>query len=152
MESRSNDRNVDAASFYKVLFNRTRNIKVSFTVLKKYFTDFHHTFIIKICIFSYRKIWLKRGRTTLISKSKFSKSSNKYFYFQSYVFMFLGYIECHGVLALFKRSPKKLDLTFKTYTGDRYSNSYQNVAITQPYGPLQFIVKEECTVSRLYLY
>ena len=50
--SKSNYRNADAATcFFKVLFNRNRNIKVNLTVWEKYFTDFLETCVEKACCF-----------------------------------------------------------------------------------------------------
>lgn len=39
----------------------------------------------------------------------------------------------------------KLSLMYTTYIGD--GKSYSTISKTQPYGPLQFIEKEECTAQ-----
>lgn len=41
----------------------------------------------------------------------------------------------------------KLSLMYTTYIGDGDSKSYSTISKMQPYGPLQFIEKEECTAQ-----
>ena len=53
-------------------------------------------------------------------------------------------MESEGALVLFKRSQKKLGLTYKTYIGDGDSKSYVTVPKAMPYGPLVHIEREEC--------
>ena len=52
-------------------------------------------------------------------------------------------MESEGALALFKRSQKKLALTYKTNIGNGDSKSYATVSKAMPYGPLVHIVKKE---------
>ena len=53
-------------------------------------------------------------------------------------------MESEGALVLFKRSQKKLGLTYKTYIGDGDSKSYAIVSKGMSYEPLVHIMKEEC--------
>ena len=53
-------------------------------------------------------------------------------------------MESEGVLVLFKRSQKKLGLTYKNYIGDGDSKSYVIVSKGMYYEPLVHIVKEAC--------
>lgn len=53
-------------------------------------------------------------------------------------------METDGAVAIFRRSIEKLGLMYKKYVGDGDSKSYTTVSNAQPYGPLEFIEKEEC--------
>ena len=53
-------------------------------------------------------------------------------------------MESDGAIALFNRSVEKLGLICKQYIGDGDSKSYSTVCASYPYGPAEFIEKEEC--------
>ena len=49
-----------------------------------------------------------------------------------------------GAVEIFARSAKARNHIYKTYVGDGDSKSYSVVRDSMPYGPLIYIVKEEC--------
>ena len=53
-------------------------------------------------------------------------------------------MESEGAVEIFARSVEARNLIYKTYVGDGDSKVYSAVRYSMPYGPLIYIVKEEC--------
>ena len=53
-------------------------------------------------------------------------------------------MESEGAVEIFARSVETRNLIYKTYVGDGDSKAYSSVRDSIPYGPLIYIVKEEC--------
>ena len=53
-------------------------------------------------------------------------------------------MDSDGAVALFNRSVEKLGLIYEQYIGDEDSKPYSMVCTSYPYGPTEFIEKEEC--------
>ena len=53
-------------------------------------------------------------------------------------------MESEGDVEIFARSVEARNLLYKTYVGDGDSKARSAVTDSMPYGPLIYIVKEEC--------
>ena len=53
-------------------------------------------------------------------------------------------MESEGAVEIFARSVEARNLIYKKYVGDGDSKVYSAVRYSMPYGPLIYIVKEEC--------
>ena len=53
-------------------------------------------------------------------------------------------MESEGAVEIFARSVETKNLIYKTYVGDGDSKAYSAVRDSIPYGPLIYVVKEEC--------